>query len=279
MLVDKDAGPTAHDVVDALRRSLGIRRIGHTGTLDPFATGLLIMLVGRATRLARFVADLPKVYSGTIRLGQTTDTDDSTGRVLSDVECGAVQVGSRIEEAMSQLTGRMQQRPPAFSAKKVAGERAYRRARKGEEFELQAKEVEVYSFRPTGAEGSEVRFICEVSGGTYVRALARDLGTKLGCGAHLQVLRRESIGPFHVSDASPVSVVRPDTQLNNPADLVAHLESLQLDSETRSKVVHGQPIPAGEVGPGPVSLIADGELVAVAARDGDLLKPKVVLEG
>jgi len=230
--------------------------------------------------LSRFVADLRKVYTGTIRLGVTTDTDDGSGRVMSQVDCGDALDEARIEDAMRQLTGRLSQRPPAFSAKKVFGERAYRRARRGEEFELQAAEVEVYAFKPDGVAGSEVRFTCEVSAGTYVRALARDVGAKLGCGAYLHTLRRESVGRFHVQDASPVDRIGPEAEPGDPADLVSHLQRLEVDVEKRNKVAHGQPIPAGDgVGAGPVSVVAGGELVAVAVREGDMLKPRVVLQG
>jgi tRNA pseudouridine55 synthase len=277
-LVDKEAGPTAHDVVSAVRRLLGIRRVGHSGTLDPFATGLLVMLVGRATRLSQFLTGLPKSYSGTIRLGQTTDTDDRTGQVTARKDCEGIE-HDRIRSAMDGLTGRYDQSPPAYSARKVDGQRAYRRARGGETFELKATEVEVHSFNAREISGTDISFDCRVSGGTYVRSLARDLGDRLGCGAHLHALRREAVGGFRVEDAVQLEEIGSDTVPGPAAGLLAHLAAIELDDDARLMVSHGRPIEAGEVGAGPFALTAGGELVAVAVREDDLLKPRVVLQG
>jgi tRNA pseudouridine55 synthase len=265
--------------VSELRRVLGIKRIGHTGTLDPFATGLMVILVGRATRLSRFLAGLRKAYTGTIVLGVTTDTDDATGQVTSRQDgCGDLSA-DRIGQAMLGLTGRYAQRPPAYSAKKVQGERAYRRARRGEEFELTSSDIVVHEFRFLEVSGHEIRFDCEVGGGTYVRALARDLGERLGCGAHLKALRRVSVGRFDVEQAVPVTEISANAPLGDAVRLVAHLEAVQLDPATRMKVSHGHPVPASDIARGFVALVAGGDLVAVAESDGELLRPRVVLEG
>jgi tRNA pseudouridine55 synthase len=201
LLVDKPSGPTSHDVVAWLRAGTGQPRIGHTGTLDPLACGLLGLVLGRATRLARFLPRSPKGYAGTFEIGRTTDTDDSTGRTLAR-HAGPLPDATAIRAAAARMTGRVRQRPPAFSARKVRGERMYRLARRGIPVQAPEVEIEVFSFAVCAA-GPEAtyRFTCEVSGGTYVRSLVRDLGQRLGCGALLTALRRESIGPLRVERA------------------------------------------------------------------------------
>ena len=184
-----------------MRRTLKIRRAGHTGTLDPFASGLLVILLGRATRLSRFVVGLRNTYSGRIRLGETTDTGDLTGEVVESSDDWEAVADSDVEAAMGRLTGSLSQTPPSFSAKKVGGQRAYRLARRGEQVELPPCEVQVYRFQLQNRSGPLVEFSCEVGSGTYVRALARDLGAALGCGAHLQALRRQTVVPFNVDQA------------------------------------------------------------------------------
>lgn len=278
--MDKPAGPTSHDVVDAVRRAYGTRRVGHAGTLDPFATGLLAVLLGRATRLARFLAGVDKTYEGVIVLGVRTDTDDGTGAVegesvsLNDVTDDA------IAQAAADLTGRSWQRPPAYSAKKVEGERSYRRARRGERVELGPREIHVYQFATEPRSDALVRFRARVSAGTYVRALARDLGERLGCGAHLGALRRTAAGPFSVADAVPLAALEGEAVTPRPPrDAVQHLPTIEIDEATRSAVVHGRPVPAGATPApdGPVALTFAGALVAVAESQGELLKPRVVL--
>lgn len=264
----------------AVRRALGTKRVGHTGTLDPFATGLLIVLVNRATRLSRFVVGHRKTYTGTIRLGLRTATEDPTGEVVATSDAWRELDAQAISVAMVALTGHYAQRPPVYSAIKVGGQRAYKRARRGEGVELEPREVHVHEFQLTGHDGTDVRFRCDVSGGTYVRALARDLGDKLECGAHLSELRRETIHDFSVSDALTLDdVERADEVLRRPAELVRHLPRMTLDDEMHTRVRHGRPLPASGAAEPMVALCAGDELVAVAERSGDLLKPRVVLEG
>jgi len=278
-LIDKPAGPTAHDVVAHVRRTLKIRRAGHTGTLDPFASGLLVILLGRATRLSRFVVDLRKTYSGRIRLGETTDTGDPTGEVVESSDDWETVTDSDVESAMGRLTGSLTQTPPSFSAKKVGGQRAYRLARRGEQIELSPCQVQVYRFQLHNRSGPLVEFSCEVGSGTYVRALARDLGAALGCGAHLQALRRQTVGPFDVDQAESLEELGATTALRPALEAVAHLPVIVIERESQVKVRHGQSIPSTADADGPVALVAEDELLAVAeSRDG-VLKPKVVLEG
>ena len=198
LLVDKPAGITSHDVVVAARRAYHQRSIGHLGTLDPFATGLLVLLLGRATRLATFIGTEPKTYDAVIRFGTETDTDDMTGEVIR--EAGAPSLEG-IASAVRTLTGSIVQVPPAYSAKSVDGTRAYASARRGEAVALEPVTVRVDEWILGDYDGRElaVRIVCGT--GTYVRALARDLGHALGSAAHLASLRRVSAGPFHVRDA------------------------------------------------------------------------------
>ncbi len=279
-MIDKPSGPTSHDVVDMVRRTYGVRRVGHAGTLDPFATGLIIVLVGRATRLARFVAALPKRYTGLIRLGVTTDTDDRSGAVIATDDGWSTVSSGALATQMAALTGRQRQRPPDYSAKKTRGERAHRRARRGEPVELTPQEVEVAELQVTGRDGPAVRFRATVSSGTYIRALARDLGESLGCGAHLEELRRIAVGSFGVDEALPVSALDRGFPTLLPLHrAIAHLPTIELSPEAREAVRSGRPIPAEGASTGPVALVSDHQLIAVAEPSGAWLKPRVVLVG
>ncbi|UCD24600.1 MAG: tRNA pseudouridine(55) synthase TruB [Gemmatimonadota bacterium] len=278
-MIDKPSGPTAHDVVAHVRRVLSVRRAGHAGTLDPFASGLLVLLVGRATRLSRFVAHLSKTYSGKVLLGETTDTGDLTGEVVESSDAWEDVTDDEIESAMGRLTGTLAQVPPSFSAKKVGGERAYRLARRGEAVELPPCEVQVYRFDLLGRSGRLIEFSCEVSSGTYVRALARDLGAGLGCGAHLHSLRRQTVGEFDVGRAESLDTVGAATTLRPALEAVSHLPAIEIEPDVQQKVWHGQPIPWSGSVVGPVALVADDRLLAVAEPKDGVLKPKVVLTG
>ena len=198
LLVDKPAGITSHDVVQRTRQIYGERSIGHLGTLDPFATGLLVLLLGRATRLATFLETEPKVYDATITFGTETDTDDETGSVTRSAAAPAER---SVREAIAGLTGKISQIPPAYSAKSVAGVRAYDAARRGEPLELASVPVAVHEWEihSIDAESLTARITC--SGGTYIRALARDLGRAAQSAAHLSALRRIRVGEFDVRDA------------------------------------------------------------------------------
>lgn len=205
LLVDKPAGLTSHDVVDVARRAYGERSIGHLGTLDPFATGLLVLLLGRATRLATFIENEPKVYDAVIQFGSETDTDDGTGSVL---RTAAPPDMSRVLELLPRLTGELDQGPPAYSAKKVAGEPAYRAARAGNPLELPPVRVCVDSWSVSSAEHDQLKATITCGGGTYIRALARDLGRLAGSAAHLAALRRTRSGEFDVADAVSLERLR-----------------------------------------------------------------------
>ena len=271
-------GPTSHDIVDTVRRAVGTDRVGHLGTLDPFAAGLLVIVVGRATRLAPFAAAWTKAYEGVIRLGATTATDDATGATVATSEAWHALDRARVEEALAAFRGAYDQRPPAYSAVKVAGERAYRRARRGEGVVLRPRRVDVTELELESFTPPDVGFRATVSGGTYLRSLARDVGEALGCGAHLATLRRTRVGAFRLADA-----VAPDEvtarALRDPAELVRDLPARDLDDAGRAAVVHGRPVPVadGTRETGNVALFWSGQLVAVAERVGDVLKPRVVV--
>ena len=278
MLVAKPAGPTSHDVVDVVRRALQIRRVGHLGTLDPFAAGLLVLVVGRATRLAPFAAEWTKDYTGVIRLGTVTATDDATGAVVETSEEWRTLDRDRIAAVLAEFRGAYDQRPPAFSAVKVDGERAYRRARRGEQVALDVRRVEIHELTLMDLAPPDVGFRAAVTAGTYLRSLARDVGERLGCGAHLAALTRSRVGPFRVEDAVGPAAVTPHV-VRDPAVLVVDLPRRELDEEERGLVLHGRSVEAGRgTGDGGrVALFFQGCLVAVAERVGDALKPRLVL--
>jgi tRNA pseudouridine55 synthase len=276
--VDKPAGLTSHDVVARVRRALGTRAVGHTGTLDPFATGLLVVLVGRATRLARFVESQPKTYVAEAVLGTRTDTDDRTGAVVGRVVERPEIAEAALREALAGFAGEQRQRPPGFSAKHVAGERSYRLARRGEAVALPEVDVTVHAIELVSYQPPRLTFRATVSAGTYLRALARDLGDRLGVGAHLAGLRREAIGPLRVEDAVPLDQV--SREAVRPARAVlGHLPAVDLDERARADVLHGRPVAAaaGQESGGEVALLAGGELIAVARRVDGWLRPAVVL--
>jgi tRNA pseudouridine55 synthase len=272
----KPAGPTSHDIVDIVRRALGVRRVGHLGTLDPFATGLLVVVVGRATRLAPFAAAWDKAYEGTIRLGMRTTTDDLTGEPVATSEVWRGFDATAVRAALGRFRGPLRQRPPLHSAVKVEGERAYRRARRGETVDLPKRDVEIRELALVGYDPPDVRFRATVSGGTYLRSLARDVGEALACGAHLVALARTRVGPFRLGDAVPPEQVTAAALLE-PAALVSDLPRRDLDEAARAAALHGRPLVATGEDQERVALFADGKLVAVAVRAGDLLKPRVVV--
>lgn len=202
LVVDKPAGPTSHDIVDRVRRALGERRAGHTGTLDPFATGVLPVCVGKATRLARFLSGGEKVYRASVRLGFATTTDDRTGEPVGEPRTVALRRDA-LEAAIGSLVGTFDQVPPAFSAKRVGGRRLYELARRGEAVPRQAACVTVHAVDLVAFDGDRLEIEVRCSAGTYVRALARDLGERLGTGGHLTALRRTRSGSFDLAQAVP----------------------------------------------------------------------------
>ena len=276
MLVDKPAGMTSHDVVQRVRRALGTRAAGHTGTLDPFATGLLVVLVGRATRLARFVEAERKTYLATACLGFATDTDDLTGRPIGErVDASGVERG-QVRRVLSGFVGEGVQRPPRYSAKHVGGERSYRLARRGTPVDPPEATVTVHAIEVVDIADSEVTFRAVVGPGTYIRALARDLGEALGVGAHLTALRREAIGAMRVEDAVPLDQLSPSA-LRPPRQALSHLPALELGDTDRTAVSHGRAVPSAAEVSGEVALMHGDDLVAVARAADGWLRPSVVL--
>jgi tRNA pseudouridine55 synthase len=272
LLVDKPGGITSHDAIDAVRRSLGTRKVGHAGTLDPMATGLLLVGVGRATRLLRFLGDLEKEYEGTARLGEETDTLDADGSVT---RTSSVDVSEEeVRDTARALVGEIEQRPPAFSAVKVGGRKLYESARKGQAVEAPTRRVRVDAFDVVRFDGRDFDFRVVCSGGTYVRSLVAEVGSRLGCGAHLTRLVRTAIGPFRVEAAAPPD--RPGEPF--PIErAVAHLPRVDLGAEEAEAAAHGRPLgPAGVAGPHAV-FGPDGSLIGVWRDEGARARPEVVL--
>jgi tRNA pseudouridine55 synthase len=281
--VDKPPGPTSHDVVSRVRAALGTKPVGHTGTLDPFASGLLVLLVGRATRVARFFDGLLKTYLAVARLGLRTATDDRTGAVVGEPADVSGVGRAIVEAALGTMVGSGLQRPPAYSAKLVGGVRSYRRARQGETVELPEVPVTVHAAELLDLAGDRVTFRVTVSTGTYVRALARDLGEQLGVGAHLTELRRERIGGLDVAQAVPLERIGPDTPLLPLARVLAHLPALALTDAELANVRHGRALAGRRAGAQAdggvhVALMAHESVVAIAVEQEDTLKPVVVLD-
>ncbi|HSP14178.1 MAG TPA: tRNA pseudouridine(55) synthase TruB [Thermoanaerobaculia bacterium] len=298
LLVDKKAGLTSHDVVDKLRRRVNVKKAGHTGTLDPLATGLLVLCIGKATRLQAYLMGMEKTYEGTIQFGWATDTYDSAGEPAGEVKEVDVE---HIDFAplIAKFTGEIEQMPPAFSAKKVQGVRAYEAARKGEPLELKTKRVTVYEFTVISVEQSRLKFRIRSSAGTYIRSIAHDLGTAAGVPAHLKELRRTVIGRFRIEDAisyDRLETARPDEILAPPhfqslSEIDLPLEKLRIDWSQQGKMMNGQGVimtPAVRVRIGDLlalgnphdQLVAIGEVVNVLREGGPVeVKPKVVLAG
>jgi tRNA pseudouridine55 synthase len=303
--IDKPAGMTSHDVVARVRKIVSEKRVGHTGTLDPFATGVLVLLVGRATRIAQFLTSAEKEYEAVIRLGYSTDTGDPTGvRIDPEFHPKAQRPQSvrqeHVEMAMASLRGEISQLPPMYSAKKIGGRKLYEHARRGEEIEREPLPVTIHEFgmlTPThsgtvnddGTLDIQVRVVC--SAGTYIRTLAEDLGRKLGLGAHLIELRRTRAGEFTIDAAltlERLEDVVTQNDLSNafisPHDALSHLPSIDLDDEQLRKALHGIGVPVtgndqqlsnGE----PIRLSRNNQLIAVGKFDSEraAIHPAVVL--
>ena len=272
LLVDKPSGITSHDAVAIVRRATQVKKVGHAGTLDPMATGLLVLGLGRATRLLRFLGDLPKTYEGTFRLGVETTTLDAEGDVTG--ESPVAVTDADVARALAAKLGESSQTPPAFSAVKVDGRKLYDAARRGEMLRAEPRTVTVDRFELIGREGADVDFAAVVSGGTYVRVLVADVGSALGCGAHLTRLRRTAIGSFAVADANPPEEVGDPLPVERA---VAHLPRLELEPEEARVARHGSILgPAGIEGPYAV-FDPDGALVAIYRDDGPKARPEMVL--
>jgi tRNA pseudouridine55 synthase len=305
LVIDKPAGPTSHDVVARIRRSTRVERVGHTGTLDPMATGVLPLVLGRATRLARFLSSADKEYEATVRLGQDTDTDDATGRLIEEAAgatggagaSGAVSIAAVNETdlrvALGALLGTYPQTPPAFSAKKIGGIRAYALARRGEAVEPRPVDVTAHRLELGAFDGTSVRLLVVCSAGFYVRSLARDLGRRLGTGAHLAALRRVRSGQFGCDRAVPLDVAEQEGldalgRLIPMNEALHHLPAVVLTEQGVGRAAHGNEIGVADLA-GPfvaatpdraVRLVSPaGALVAVAEAGSQpgLLHPVVVV--
>ncbi|GAA3237822.1 tRNA pseudouridine(55) synthase TruB [Actinocorallia longicatena] len=281
VIVDKPAGWTSHDVVARMRRLAGTRRVGHAGTLDPMATGVLVVGIEKATRLLGHLALTRKGYDGTIRLGETTNTDDAEGETTSRTPAGHV-TDEAIAAGIAKLTGEIQQVPPQVSAIKVNGERAYKSARKGEEVELKARPLTIHSFetlgvrRDGGTVDVDVSITC--SSGTYIRALARDLGADLGVGGHLTALRRTFVGPYRLDQARTLEELAVECTILPIAEAVTAAFPRRDVTEAEAKAVeHGGRLPALGLGEGPIGVFGpDGTFLSLVEEVGKQAKPLAV---
>ena len=287
IVIDKPAGITSHDVIARVRKIVGERRVGHTGTLDPFATGVLVVLVGRATRLAQFLSGAEKEYETVIRLGFATDTGDATGNPVREFVAEAQTITElrreEIETAMASLRGEIEQTPPMYSAKKIAGRRLYEYARRGEEVDRAPIHVNIKTFELLSNDcflddneniPSDVRARVVCSAGTYVRTLAEDLGRKLGVGAHLAGLRRTRAGNFRIEDAITLDKLSKWAETEStasvsisPNDALCHLPSMQLPVDDAIRAGHGIELP---VSSDSVTTWSDGQAVRLC-RENDLI--------
>jgi tRNA pseudouridine55 synthase len=274
--VDKPAGITSHDVVSVARRALGERRIGHAGTLDPFATGLLVLLTGHATRVLPYVEGEPKEYEATIRWGAETDTDDATGEITR--ESAHVPTRAEIEAAVVPLTGRIEQVPPDYSAKQVGGRRAHAAARSGAPLALAPVLVYVQSWTINAHREAETDVTIVCGGGTYIRALARDLGRATNSAAHLSALRRTRSGPFDVSRASTIGDLREGrATLRSPREAIPSLPEQRVSESDAARLARGMRVGASVEGER-AALVSDaGALLAIAERSAEQWQPRVVL--
>ncbi len=283
LLVDKPAGPTSHDVVAVVRRALGRgARVGHAGTLDPFATGLLVLLWGRSTRLAPYLSGLDKRYRVVAQLGVRSDTGDRDG-LLTPVEGARIPDRSQLAGLAATFEGEIEQVPPTTSAIHIGGRRAHELHRAGETVVMPVRKVSVYAFtlEELEEERSRATLTVHCSKGTYVRALVRDLGELAGCGAYCDELRREASGPLEVAHAASLGAVENNPTGGlwalSPAAAVMHLPARELDPSEQTAVRHGRSIAShGELGP--IRCLADGRLLCIAEPVDGALDPKVVLE-
>lgn len=283
LLVDKPVGPTSHDMVARVRRRLGTRRVGHAGTLDPFASGLLLVCVGQATRLVEYLHLLDKVYEAEALLGVTTTTDDPEGEteVTAPPSAWSGLTSEAVRAALEAQVGAHLQQPPVYSAKKVGGKAAHRRVREGEAVDLPPVPVRIDEVTLLSLELPRVRFRVRCGTGTYIRSMARDLGAALRCGAHLTELRRTAIGPFAVETAAADEASWPAALLA-PLAALPHLPTLSLSEDEVRRVRMGQRIRFEQgAAEGLVALVdpsvAGGALVGVASWEEGLLRPRKIL--
>ncbi len=275
LVVDKPVGMTSHDVVQAIRMGTGIRRAGHTGTLDPRASGVLVILVGPAVRLSEYVSASDKRYQAVIRLGASTDTYDADGRFTQQANAPINVTEQQFEETLKQFIGEIEQTPPPYSAVKVQGRRAYDMARQGEEVDLAPRKITVHHLEVLEWAPPEVVVDVHCSSGTYVRSLANDMGNALGCGAYLIGLRRTKSGRFSLRDATPLRKLQEAFQAGNwyqllipAAEALADWPAIELDPDQVEAIKHGHRVPALEDAKGMVRGVSmAGELVALLELD------------
>ncbi len=279
--MDKPAGVTSHDVVAVVRRALKVRKAGHAGTLDPFATGLLVLGIGRATRLLEYLSGLDKEYEATARLGVATDSQDPEGAVVAEDDRWEDLAGDRVRAVAGAMAGPLLLAPPVYSAVKVGGVPAHRRVRRGENVTLRPREAIVHALDVVGVDLPDVRFRVKCSSGTYVRSLGVELGRRLGTACHLVALRRTRVGRFHVRDAAALGAVRgggiPARARIGAVSALAHLPRVVVDPGKAAMLATGKRVPNGAPDCGVAAFaLPDGRLVAVGAvRDG-VLEPRKV---
>ncbi len=277
LVIDKPPGITSHDAVAICRRKLGVRRIGHAGTLDPDATGVLVMGIGRGTRLLRFLADHDKEYRAEMILGVETTTQDAGGEVVAQADASRIDRPA-LERVLAMFRGEIEQLPPMVSAVKVGGEPLYKKARRGETAERSPRRVTIHdleceSFEPGSRAGASIRVRC--SKGTYVRTLAHDVGRALGVGGHIAYLRRTASGPFLAEEAAPLDAVGPE--LLRPLDAAAvGYPRYEIDGDTARRLIRGQTVPSSGI-PGTFAVFGPGGLVAMAADGGDRVRTLCVV--
>ncbi len=288
LIINKPAGLTSHDVVVRVRRITGEKSVGHLGTLDPMATGVLPLVLGRFTRLAQFYNDADKRYQGIIRFGLATDTYDAEGEPLGPEQAVHLSL-EQIRAAAVGFTGKLNQLPPAFSAKKISGVPAYKLARKGKDVELQPKPVEVREFEIINWDGRDARFTAWVSSGTYIRTLAHDLGRTLGPGAHLAALERTAVREFMLKEAHSLEQLeqavaggRLEEIFLHPRLVLPEFPAVTAPAESVARIKHGAAVNLPEFSKAGTVRVFSGqrELLAIAKRvAGTLFQPKVVLQG
>lgn len=303
LVVDKPSGITSHDVVNRVRRLTKERSVGHLGTLDPMATGVLPLVLGRLTRLAQFYTGSDKIYEGEVRFGFSTDTYDAEGEPSSTPREDFKLNLEELQKLAAQFVGIIHQMPPPFSAKKISGVPAYKLARKNKDVELEPVEVEIKEFTIRSLEGNHARFIAHVASGTYMRSIAHDMGQRLGCGAHLSALRRTKVGEFDQADARTLEQIAaafgdvassgsedpggtdatgPDSLFIHPRRLLPSMPAVTATDEVTSMIRNGRAVNLPELSRAPLVKVFYGqtELVAIASRiAGTLFQPKVVFAG
>ena len=279
--VDKPPGPTSHDVVIMLRRALGISKVGHTGTLDPFASGLLLMCVGYSTRLSEYLVGLDKSYDAVALLGVSTTTEDAQGDVINESRGWECLTADQVDEVLTSFQGNLEQVPPQFSAKKIRGVPMHHRARRGEFVDLPAQNIRIHQLELLAMDLPILRFRVRCSSGTYVRSLARDIGAKLKVGAHLVELRRTSVGDFSVEEAIKVDHLSDGSRIEkrsiNPLRAVGHLPSVEVSQIDAEKLACGNTIPfENPVTSKLVAVSKAGTLIAIAETGEGYLQPRKV---